>query len=104
MITYQFFRHYVDMVEGSVNAAVMLSFAMDKQVGLMMDEPDGSGFWKFTRYDWFNATGLSRDQQETCRAILRRTTFWHEKLAGIPAVMHYKVNIAELSAAEKEVK
>lgn len=105
MITYRFFRHYVDMVEGSVNAAVMLSFATGKQVNLKMDEGlDGFGYWKFTRDDWFKATGLSRDQQETCRSILRRTEFWHEKLTGLPAVMRYRVDLDALSDAEKEVK
>lgn len=105
MITYRFFRHYVDMVEGSVNAAVMLSFAMDKQVNLRMDEGSGGfGYWKFTQDDWFKATGLSRRELETCRAILKRTEFWHEKLMGLPAVMRYRVDLDALSDAEKEVK
>lgn len=103
MITYRFYRHYVDMVEGSVNAAVMLSFAVGRQAGFLVNGDRGE-FWKFTQDDWFKNTGLSRSEVETCRAILRRTGFWHEKLSGIPASMHYRVDFKAFNSAEKEIK
>jgi hypothetical protein len=105
MDSYRFYRHYVDMLDGNVSAALMLSFAVYKQVNLEHSgRMDGSGFWKYTREDWFRTTGLSNREQETCRSILKRKEFWSEKLCGIPAVMNYRVNFDALKLAENGLK
>ncbi len=86
-----FHRVFVTLT-GSVTAALMLSQAMywTKRTG-----PDG---WFFkTIKQWEEETGLSRHEQQSARKTLRKFSFWHEDLRGIPAKMHYHVDIAALS-------
>ncbi len=53
-------------------------------------------FFKTIR-QWEEETGLSRHEQESARKTLRKFSFWHEDLRGIPAKMNYHIDMAALS-------
>lgn len=58
------------------------------------DDPEG---WIYkTQEEIFNETGLSRKEQESARTKLKELGILEEKLAGIPATVHYKFNWDEL--------
>jgi len=88
-----FHRVFVKL-SGSVTAALLLSQATywSKRV----NTNDEGWFYK-TREQWEEETGLTRYEQETARKALRRFSFWKEDLRGVPAQMHYRVDITALS-------
>lgn len=88
-----FHRTFVKLT-GSVTAALMLSQAMywSKRV----NSNDEGRFYK-TREQWEEETGLSRFEQEGARKTLRKFSFWKEELRGVPAKMHYRVDMSALS-------
>ena len=56
--------------------------------------PDG---WVYkTRADIHDETALTRDEQETARKALLRVRVIEEKRRGVPATMHYRVNMPRL--------
>lgn len=57
--------------------------------------PDGF-IWK-TANDIEKETGLSRSEQQTARKHLVKFGVLQEKLKGIPATMHYKINLVRLT-------
>ncbi len=66
-------------------------------------KPDG-WFYK-TATDWEEETGLTRREQDTARKHLKNTSFWIEKLKGVPATMHYKIDSERLfSSFSKSAK
>ena len=81
-------------VTGSVTAALMLSQAMYWSKRANSD--DERWFYK-TIEQWEEETGLTRREQEFARKALRRFSFWKEDLWGVPARMHYRVDIMALS-------
>lgn len=87
-----FHRSFVKLT-GSVTAALLLSQAMywSKRIN-----SNGDGWFYKTRGQWEEETGLSRYEQESARRTLRRFSFWKEELRGVPAQMHYKVDISIL--------
>ena len=87
-----FHRVFVTLT-GSVTAAVMLSQAV-----YWTKRMPGGWFW-LTRDGWEEQTGLSRSEQESARARLRATGFWQEERKGVPAKLHYRVNLAALRDA-----
>lgn len=93
-----FHRIFVDLT-GSVQAALMLSqaFYWSKRTTL----PDG-WFYKPTA-EWTEETGLTRHEQDTARKFLKKTTFWKEKLAGVPAKCHFKVDKLALFSSLLEI-
>ncbi len=88
-----FHRVFVKLT-GSVTAALLLSQAMywSKRV----NSNDEGWFFK-TRDQWEEETGLSRYEQESARKTLRKLSFWKEELRGVPAQMHYRIDMAALS-------
>jgi hypothetical protein len=44
----------------------------------------------------YTATGLSRAGQDTARRILRQAGIIEEKLTGVPATVHYKINLKNI--------
>lgn len=82
-------------ITGSTVAAVFLSQAWYWTP--RTTRQDGF-FWK-TQSEWEDETGLTRSEQETARRILVGLGFIQEKLAGIPARMHFKVNVASVCSA-----
>lgn len=83
-------------VTGSVTAALLLSQAMywSKRVN-----SNNEGWFYKTRDQWEEETGLSRYEQESARKTLRKMPFWKEELRGVPAQMHYRVDMTALSNA-----
>ena len=83
---------------GGVAPALMASQAIYWQTVVSRDPdrwPDGR-WWK-TAAEWQKETGLSESEQKTARRTLRRQTWWHEKLAGLPAKLHFSVDINEMA-------
>ena len=89
-----FHRVFVKLT-GSVTAALMLSQAV--YWSKRANSNDEGWFYK-TRDQWEEETGLSRYEQESARKALRRLSFWKEDLRGVPAQMHYRVDITSLSS------
>lgn len=52
-----------------------------------------------TRDDIKEETGLSRTEQETARRNLKKLGFIEEKLAGVPARMHFKICLEKINQA-----
>lgn len=89
------FQRVFVTLTGSVEAALMLSQAM--YWSNRTDDDDG-WFWK-TREEWEEETGMKRSGQESARRKLRRHKFWEEELRGVPAKLHYRIDIQELENA-----
>ena len=81
-------------IGGSVNAGLFLA-----QLFYWHDrgsDPDG---WIYkTQAEWEEETGLSRWEQETARRRLRERGLVEEKLAGLPARLHYRLDVERLIA------
>lgn len=58
---------------------------------------DGAWLYK-TREQIAQETGLSRDEQETARKRLVAIGVLEEQLRGVPATMHFKINVDSLEA------
>ena len=83
---------------GGVRAAVMLSRAVSwtRQVTHSGDPRHKDGwFWK-SRKEWREETGLSRREQEAARANLISMGLLQEQLRGLPAQLHYRVDLDRL--------
>lgn len=83
-----FHRPFV-VITGSVTAALFLSQAWywSKRT------KDSEGWFYKTQAEWQEETGLSRREQETARKSLISLGFLTEKLSGVPATLHFKVNL-----------
>lgn len=77
-------------ITGSVNAALMLSQAI--YWSKRTNDPEG-WFYK-TQKDWQEETGISRHELGTARKLLAAVL--EEKLAGMPATVHYRVSAEKL--------
>jgi hypothetical protein len=87
-----FHRAFVKLA-GSITAALMLSQAMYWSKRATTND---EGWFFKTREQWEEETGLSRFEQEGARKALRGFSFWKEELRGVPARMHYRVDMAAL--------
>lgn len=86
-----FHRIYVALT-GSVNAALMLSQAVYWSGRTTIPE----GWFYKTSEDWEDETGLGRREQDTARKQLKQTGFWNEKLKGVPATIHYQIDMEKM--------
>ena len=77
----------------SVPAAVMVSQALYWQEKA---SAAGSEWFYITAEDWYDQTGVTPESQHTARKMLRTLGFWSEKRIGIPAKMHYKIDLDAL--------
>lgn len=77
-------------ITGSVEAALLLS-----QAEYMSTRSQGKPFSK-TSQEWERETGLTYWKQQTARKILSQFSFWTEYLAGNPAKLYFRVDVAEL--------
>jgi hypothetical protein len=83
-----FHRCLVTMA-GSVTAALMLSQALYWQKRC----PHDDGWWWKTMENWTEETGLSRREQENARRRLRNAGLLSEELRGVPATLHFHVDL-----------
>ena len=86
-------------IAGSVAAGVMLS-QLVYWTG-KGNNPDG-WIWK-TAAEMEEETGLTRREQETARRRLRERGFVEERLAGVPATLHYRVNLDAVMEAAAQI-
>jgi hypothetical protein len=77
---------------GSVTAGVLLSQFLYWQP--RSRDPDG-WFWK-TQVDIADETALSRTETETARKVLVRAGVLEEKRRGVPAKMHFRINLTKV--------
>jgi hypothetical protein len=83
---------------GSHKAAAMLSVALIWTRTWLRHHPERDGwFWK-TRADWQRETGLSRHEQASARRALVAAGLLLEKRRGMPARMHFRVDLDRLAA------
>lgn len=78
---------------GSYKAAAMLSVALAWTRNWLHRHPEREGwFWK-TRDEWLRETGLSRREQESARKALVMLGLLREARRGMPARMHYRLDL-----------
>jgi hypothetical protein len=93
-----FHRVFVELT-GSVTAALMLSQALYWTRIKRRDDPGSGGWFYKTQAEWEEETGMGRSEQETARKRLRQTPFWQEQRRGIPAMLYFRIDLAELAEA-----
>lgn len=86
-------------ISGSVSAALMLSQALYWARVIEDKQPERDGWFYKTQEDWKRETCLSRWEQESARALLRRRDFWDEKRRGQPARLWFHVDLEKLAIA-----
>lgn len=89
------FHRIYAKVGGSVNAGLLLSQAMYWNDVL---PPSRKGWFYKTQAEWEQETCLTRREQEVARKALRAAGVLEEKLQGVPARLHFRVNLAALYA------
>jgi hypothetical protein len=98
LLEHGFIQFYplVAAMAGSPKAALMLGHGLYWTRTYLSKKPERDGWFYKTATEWRQATGLSTREQETARADLRESGFWSEQLAGAPARMYFRINLAEL--------
>lgn len=61
--------------------------------------PQRGGWFHMSAKDMTAATTLSRHEQDTVRALMEDHGILEERLAGRPAVLHYRLNLRSLASA-----
>lgn len=80
----------------NVPAGVMLSqgfFWQENANFKDLREIDGRRYFTATAAEWYEATGVTDDQQLTARDVLRSAGFWMEKRAGLPAKLYFHIDL-----------
>lgn len=87
------FHRIFAQLSGSVTAGLFFSqlfYWHDKG-----SDPDG---WIYKTYsEWTEETTMSRKELDTARRKLKNLHLLEEKLCGVPAVLHYRINFDRLS-------
>lgn len=98
LLEHGFIQFYplVAALAGNPKAALMLGHGLYWTRTYLSKKPERDGWFYKTATEWRQATGLSTREQETARADLRDSGFWSEQLAGAPARMYFRINLAEL--------
>lgn len=89
-----FHRAYVDLGVG-ISGALMLS----QCVYWRTRTRDADGWFYKSQAEWEQETGMSRREQETARKRLVQAGFLKESRQGVPARLHFRVDIDALEAA-----
>lgn len=87
------YRPVLARVGGSVTAGILLAQAIYWTP--RGDEPDG-WFYK-TQHEWQEETALTRSEWINARKALRACGVLEERLRGVPATLHYRVDLARLT-------
>jgi len=78
---------------GSHKAAALLSVALTWTRNWLRHHPERDGwFWK-NRAEWQRETGLSRHEQAGARRVLQAAGLLLEKRRGMPARLHFRVDL-----------
>lgn len=86
---------------GSAPAAIMVSQAFFWQYKAKFGSPiviDGEQYFSKTVAEWYEETSVSESAQRLARSILVKHGIMIERLAGLPASMHFRVDINALVA------
>jgi hypothetical protein len=86
-------------ITDSATASLMLSQAFYWTRTWLNDRPELDGWFHKRTEDWQNETGLTRKEQETARKVLRNTGFMDERRQGMPAQLHYQINLEHIVGA-----
>jgi hypothetical protein len=86
------FNPFYARISGCVKAGLLLSQAMYWQENVGADQ----WFYK-TQQDWQLETFLTRTEQESARKTLAELGLLEMRLAGMPAKVHYRVNLLALA-------
>lgn len=96
---------------GNVQAAIMLSqgfFWQENATFKEITEFEGKPYFQKTAEQWYDATGLTEEQQKTARKHLGQIGMMNERRAGIPALLYYnidfEVTVAVIYRYKKEGK
>lgn len=96
---------------GSVTSAVFLSQAFFWQENAQHKDlkiVEGKAFFDKTIAEWYDATGVTEEQQKGARAILRKHGVLLECKIGVPARLHYHIDfnalVAVISGYKKDGK
>jgi hypothetical protein len=85
----------INRITGSVTATIFMSNLLAWEG----HQKDGDGWIYKTRDAIHGETGLTRSEQETARRHLREKGFLEEKLRGVPATMHYRLDLDAINDA-----
>ena len=89
---------FLELLEGDHRAAILLSQAVYWQLR-------NDGWWWKTAEDWESETWIPEDAQRRVRSKLREFDFWHEERRGMPAKLHFRVDLQQLDATiDKQVR
>jgi hypothetical protein len=69
---------------------------------VVLADPSRDGWFYKTQAEWMQETTLTRWEQETARRSLRKTNFWFEKRRGVPAKMHFRIDLNLLEDAIRQ--
>lgn len=86
---------------GSVPAAVFLSqgfFWQENAQHKDLKTIEGKSFFDKTIAEWYDATGITEEQQKTARELLRGMNILLECRVGVPARLHYHIDFSALVA------
>ncbi len=78
-------------------AALFLGHALYWSRHLGKKEPQRSGWFFMTARQWEDATGLTAREQASVRDLLQQNHLLLERVAGRPARLHYRVDLARLA-------
>ena len=92
------FHRVYAKISGGITSGLMLSQAMYWSTRTN----DSEGWFYKTADEWEEETALSRREQETARMRLRNTGFWEEKLRGVPARLHFRIDLDKLISSLAE--
>ncbi|MCX9158104.1 hypothetical protein OPU71_18435 [Niveibacterium sp. 24ML] len=96
----RYVQYYPVLAEltGSAKAALMLGHMLYWSRKYLAGRSEREGWFWHTRRDWHAATGLSRDEQERARRCLREAGLISERLMGVPARLHYRIELEVLGS------
>lgn len=82
-------------ISGSVNAGMMLSRMCEW--GGPSSDSCGDGWFCKTRDEWQEELAMTRSEQETARRKLREAGIIEEDRRGLPARVHFRVNVDKVN-------
>ncbi len=96
----RYVQYYPVLAEltGSAKAALMLGHMLYWSRKYLAARSEREGWFWHTRRDWHAATGLSRHEQERARRCLLASGLISERLMGVPARLHYRLELDQMGS------